>query len=179
MATLGNIDVDFNGPPSDPVYLETNFICSTCDDCKLNVTVETDSEMESFTYNCSSDEIQVLQEYETNTRFVLRYFAMFSNTVERQCITINRYRVYYYDDCPAIVLNLTNLSTTESGFLFNNAQCVDNSGSSSPVVFGCNMSEWEQVSPAMCECFAGFEPNNNLTACEGKLYMYMYMYVDI
>ena len=70
-AVLGNIDVDFNGPPSDPVYLETNYTCSSCDGCKLNVTVETDSNVESFTYNCNSDESEVLHEYEVNARFVL------------------------------------------------------------------------------------------------------------
>ena len=86
LATLGNIDVDSNGPPSDPVYLETNFTCSFCDDCRLNVTVETESDVESFTYNCNSDESEVLHEYEANTRFVLRYSALFSGAVERQCI---------------------------------------------------------------------------------------------
>ena len=173
-AALRNINVVFDGPPGDPVYLETNFTCSSCDEgCMLNVTVETDNDMESssesFTYNCSSDENEVLQEYETNTRFDLRYSVTFSGTSERQCVRINRYRVYYYQDCPAIVLNLTNLTSTDSGILNTSGQCVDNSESSSLVAFGCNMSEWVQVSPAMCECSAGFEPNADLTACTGKL----------
>ena len=168
-AILNNIDVDYYDadPSFDPVYLETNFTCSSCNGCTLNVTVETDSEMESFIYNCNGEN-EVLREYEAKTRFVLRYSAIFSGGIERQCITINRYRVYYYRECPAIVFNLTNLPLTDSGIVIPNAECVNNSGSSSPVMIGCSMSEWEQNSSAMCECFAGFEPNNNLTACEGK-----------
>ena len=88
-------------------------------------------------------------------------------------LTVNRYRVYYYEDCPATVLHLTNLPTTDSEIIIPNAQCVDNSGSSSPVAFGCNRSEWVQVFTAMCQCFAGYEPNDNLTACEGKFYVDM------
>lgn len=138
------------------------------------MTVETDSEMESFIYSCSGEN-EVLREYEAKTRFVLRYSATFSGEVDRECITINRYRVYYYRECPAIVFNLTNLPTTDSGIIAN-ATCVNNSGSSSTVVFGCNMSEWEQESAsALCECFAGYEPNNDLTACEGKFYVDTYV----
>lgn len=139
------------------------------------MTVETDSGVESFIYNCNGEN-EVLQEYEANTRFFIRYSAVFVNTIERQCIRVNQHRVYYYHDCPATVFRLTNLPTTDSRILVPYASCVDNSESSSAVVFGCSMSEWVQVSAAMCQCSAGFKPNDNLTACEGELYVDMYVY---
>lgn len=172
---MDGIEEDFySGGPNDPLYVETQLTCM-CVDCLLNVSIieRIGGEVESVEYSCNETEQTRLFSYPPSDRYVI-YAAVFGNSTEEQFINITRYRVYYYTNCPAIVFNLAEYPSSIPGlFPVNPTRCVANAEAAdlSLLQAGCSdVSEWEQVSAGICQCSAGFEPNDNLTACGGELY---------
>ena len=169
---LRGIDQDIIDPagPTDPVHNELKYTCQNCTDCMLEVTIVDAALMpiESITYTCS--DIEQTQDYTFLTFFSVRYQAIFGSSASRQCITLNRERVYYYQNCPA-VFNLAKYPPINLGLgPFDALGCVTNAVSSDTVRANCSdTSEWVQVSSSMCECSGGFEPNNNRTVCSGEI----------
>ena len=170
--------IDYNFYPdglNEPLYLETLFVCdSDCQDCVLNVEfIERgpgNNVVDFIQYFCNDTEQTPPLFNDSRGNVHIEYRAVFSNSTDLQCISITRFRLYQYADCPSI-FNLAQYPRTDPGIGPVDAeQCVANAvETANPVQAGCNnTSSWEQVSTDVCQCMAGFEPDAGLTNCTSE-----------
>jgi hypothetical protein len=157
---------------NDPVHVETSFVCEMCPACVLRIDVFSDLTTISDTMNVNCDGSAQTYDLTQNEDFVrVQYSVMFDNSsTATQCVTIDSYRIWQYQDCPATVFQLANYPQTDPGIgPVNSIGCVVNAQSDGTARAGCSEeSLWGTVvgDSAPCNCLAGFTPNNDLTACE-------------
>ncbi|CAI7993104.1 Ephrin type-B receptor 3, partial [Geodia barretti] len=161
----------FSPGQNDPVHVETSFMCEMCPACVLRIDVFSDSTtIETVNINC--DGSAQTNDLTQNEDFVrVQYSVTFDNSsTATQCVTIDSYRIWQYQDCPATVFQLANYQQTDPGIgPVDSTGCVANAQSDGTARAGCSGdSVWGTVvgDSAPCNCLAGFTPNNDLTACE-------------
>ena len=165
--------------PNDPFYVETVFSCTDCPDCSLQLQIYGVMSWapfpgENIAYNCtdgsSIEPFTYTNENDDNYGYP-QFEAIFGDTTnDTRCITIERVRVYQYQDCTDDVFNLTIYTPIDPGVGISNGTCVANAVADSTPQAACSdFSEWDLVPGSnICECSSGFEPNDDITACDRK-----------
>ena len=162
---------NFASGQNDPVHIKTTFMCENCPACVLQVEVVNNTILETMNFTCDgSAQTNVLTQ---NVEFdTVQYSVIFGSGVTgTQCVTIESYRIWQYEDCPAQVFQLANYPPTNPGIgPVDSTGCVENAESSGTSRAGCSdMSVWEMAPDTTpCTCSAGYESNGDLTACEGQ-----------
>lgn len=171
---VSSFDFDFNSSGrNDPVHIDTTFLCEMCPDCALRIEVidAASNVHDSMDYDCDGS-VQT-EDFTQNQDFRnVSYIATFDNTSSAvQCVTIQSYRIWQYQDCPATVFQLANYEQTDPGIgPVISMGCVENAETADPARAGCSdEAVWESVDGGTCLCSAGFTPNDNLTACLREL----------
>ena len=174
---VSSFDFDFyHSGRNDPVHIDTTFLCEMCPNCVLRVKVinAASNVIDSVDYDCDGS-VQIEENFTQNQNFTsVRYIATFDNTSsDLQCVTIQSYRIWQYQDCPASVVDLANYSQTDLGIgPVDSTGCVENAEpeTTEPASTSCsNEAVREPFIGGRCLCSAGFTPNSNLTACLREL----------
>ena len=159
---------------NDPVHIDMSLVCEMCPACVLRINVLSDFTTISETVNITCEGPSLTYDLTLNEDFTRVECSVTFDTssTATQCLTIDGYRIWQYQDCPATVFQLANYQQTDPGIgPVDSTGCVANAQSDGTARAGCSGdSVWGTVvcDSAPCNCLAGFTPNNDLTACEGQ-----------